>query len=100
MWTIGLSPSVVTTVVAVGIELEKLAPVDKAGRAVAAEFIGKAADAVPKEVDSVLSGGGGPLRGMPRASGKLPAGKLSRICSMYIGMLSSHMTKIIKFILF
>ena len=87
-----------TTVVTVGIELKTLAPVDEAGRAVAGRFIGKAADAVLKEVDRVFSAGGGPIRGMPRASGKLPAGKLKRIYSMYIGMLSSHNTKIIRFI--
>ena len=85
---------------AVGIEPEKLAPVDKAGEVVTATFIGKAAGAVLKEVDRVFGAGVGPLRGMPRARGKLPAGMLNRICSIYIGMLSSHMTKIIKFILF
>ena len=99
VYTTGFSPSVVTTVVTIGIELEALASVDKAGRAVAARFFGGVADAVLEKVDRVFNGGGGLLLGRPRGSGKLPAGKQKRICSMYIGMLSSHITKIIRFIL-
>ncbi len=49
MCTTGFSPSVVTTVLAIGIGLETLVLIDKAGRVVAARFIGKAADAVLKD---------------------------------------------------
>ncbi len=48
-YTTGFSPSVVTTEVTIGIELETLVLIDKSGRVVAARFIGKAADAVPKD---------------------------------------------------
>ena len=49
IYTTGFNPSVVTTEVTIGIELETLVLIDKAGRGVAARFIGKAADAVLKD---------------------------------------------------